>query len=237
MRVVPLSAARLDRRSGRGRSGRVLLGWLMVRMGAALPHLDAALTSYSLVASWWQARKHIANWWLWIVVDAVYIGEYLYKDLRATAVLYAGCALGARARCLRHLRDWQSSASQAGLTRYTPLCTDIVEAARRCHVAAQFSRAAVSQQRGAQIAGSNRHVRRDQQIRTAPQRMPFRQRLGIGHVECGANSAGMQRLNQRVRIHNRPARGVHQQRALPHQRKLRPIDQPASPRSKAKSEP
>ena len=53
-----------------GAVGAVLLGWLMVRLGAALPHLDAALTSYSLVASWWQARKHIANWWLWIAVDA-----------------------------------------------------------------------------------------------------------------------------------------------------------------------
>jgi nicotinamide mononucleotide transporter len=74
----------------------------MVRVGAALPHLDAALTSYSLVASWWQARKHTANWWLWIAVDVVYIGEYLYKDLRPTAALYAGlvalAALG--------LRDW-----------------------------------------------------------------------------------------------------------------------------------
>ena len=67
-----------------------LLGWLMVRIGAALPHLDATLTSYSLVASWWGARKHIANWWLWIAVDLIYVGEYLYKDLRLTALLYAG---------------------------------------------------------------------------------------------------------------------------------------------------
>jgi nicotinamide mononucleotide transporter len=71
-----------------GAVGAVLLGWLMVRVGAALPHLDAALTSYSLVASWWQARKHTANWWLWIVVNLAYIGEYLYKDLRPTAALY-----------------------------------------------------------------------------------------------------------------------------------------------------
>jgi nicotinamide mononucleotide transporter len=86
-----------------GAVGSVLLGWLMVRIGAALPHLDATLTSYSLVASWWQARKHIANWWLWIAVDLVYIGEYLYKGLRPTAALYAGlvalAALG--------LRDWR----------------------------------------------------------------------------------------------------------------------------------
>jgi nicotinamide mononucleotide transporter len=86
-----------------GAAGSVLLGWLMTKIGAALPHLDAALTSYSLVASWWQARKHIANWWLWIVVDLIYIGEYVYKGLVPTAALYAGlvalAALG--------LRDWR----------------------------------------------------------------------------------------------------------------------------------
>jgi len=73
-----------------------------VRIGAALPHLDAALTSYSLVASWWQARKHTANWHLWIVVNAIYIGEYLYKNLVATAVLYLLLALLA----VLGLRDW-----------------------------------------------------------------------------------------------------------------------------------
>jgi nicotinamide mononucleotide transporter len=92
-----------------GAVGAVLLGWLMVRIGAALPHLDAALTSYSLVASWWQARKHIANWWLWIVVDLIYIGEYAYKDLRATALLYAGLVLLA----MLGLRDWRRAEAVA----------------------------------------------------------------------------------------------------------------------------
>jgi nicotinamide mononucleotide transporter len=86
-----------------GAIGAVFLGMLMVRLGAALPHLDAALASYSLVASWWGARKYIANWWLWIVVDFIYIGEYLYKDLRATALLYAGLVVLA----LLGLRDWR----------------------------------------------------------------------------------------------------------------------------------
>jgi nicotinamide mononucleotide transporter len=103
VRVVPLGLRGWLAGLAAGAAGAVLLGWLMVRLGAALPHLDAALTSYSLVASWWGARRHIANWWLWIVVDAVYVGEYLYKDLRPTAVLYAGlvalAALG--------LRDWR----------------------------------------------------------------------------------------------------------------------------------
>jgi nicotinamide mononucleotide transporter len=88
VRIVPLSVQGWMAGLAAGAVGAVLLGWLMVRLGAALPHLDAALTSYSLVASWWQARKHTANWWLWIVVNLVYIGEYLYKDLRLTAALY-----------------------------------------------------------------------------------------------------------------------------------------------------
>jgi nicotinamide mononucleotide transporter len=89
VRVVPLGTARLIAALAVGALGSVLLGLLMGRIGAALPHLDATLTSYSLVASWWQARKHTANWWLWIAVNLVYIGEYVYKNLFATAVLYA----------------------------------------------------------------------------------------------------------------------------------------------------
>jgi len=90
-----------------GAVGAAALGWLMVRVGAALPHLDAALTSYSLVASWWGARKHIANWWLWIAVDVIYVGEYIYKDLWPTAILYAGLVLLA----VLGLRDWQRAAT------------------------------------------------------------------------------------------------------------------------------
>jgi nicotinamide mononucleotide transporter len=89
--------------------GSILLGVLAVRLHAALPHLDAALTSFSLVASWWGARKHIANWWLWIVVDLVYIGEYIYKDLWLTALLYAGLV----GLAILGLRDWRRAAAAA----------------------------------------------------------------------------------------------------------------------------
>lgn len=105
--VAPLSFPSLLAGLAAGAVGAVILGGLMVRIGAALPHLDAALASYSLVASWWQARKHTANWWLWIAVDLIYIGEYLYKDLRLTALLYAGLV----ALAVLGLRDWRRAAA------------------------------------------------------------------------------------------------------------------------------
>jgi nicotinamide mononucleotide transporter len=90
-----------------GAIGAWLLGSLMVRLGAALPHLDAALTSYSLVASWWQARKYTGNWILWIVIDGVYIGEYAYKSLWLTAVLSVILVVLA----VLGLRAWQRAAA------------------------------------------------------------------------------------------------------------------------------
>jgi nicotinamide mononucleotide transporter len=89
---------RVERLSGRGlamgvvvgAAGSFLMGYLMAHYtDAALPHIDAALTSFSLVAQWWSTRKHIANWWLWIVVDALEIGVFLYKRLYLTSVLFA----------------------------------------------------------------------------------------------------------------------------------------------------
>jgi nicotinamide mononucleotide transporter len=112
VRVVPLSVRGGIAGLIAGAVGAVMLGWLMVRLGAALPHLDAALTSYSLVASWWQARKHTANWWLWIAIDGVYIGEYAYKDLWLTAVLSVGLV----ALAVLGLRDWRR-ASQVSETK------------------------------------------------------------------------------------------------------------------------
>lgn len=57
--------------------------------GAALPWLDAALVSVSLVAQYMMTRKLLEHWWLWIAVDVVYIGMFLNRQLPLTAILYA----------------------------------------------------------------------------------------------------------------------------------------------------
>jgi nicotinamide mononucleotide transporter len=103
VRVVPLPWLPLLIAMAAGMAGSFVLGELAKRLHAALPFLDATLASFSLVGSWWQARKHIANWWLWIVVNLVYIGEYIYKDLWITAVLYAALVILA----VLGLRGWQ----------------------------------------------------------------------------------------------------------------------------------
>jgi nicotinamide mononucleotide transporter len=104
VRVVTPRMAELLRDLALGAAGSLLLGyWMAHHTDASLPWLDASLTGASLVGTWWGARKYIANWWLWIAVDAIYVGEYLFKHLILTGVLYAvfvGLAM-------LGLRDWR----------------------------------------------------------------------------------------------------------------------------------
>jgi nicotinamide mononucleotide transporter len=89
---------------GTGALIALLLGAGMARFtDAEVPWLDATLTAYSLVASYWAARKYVASWWLWIALDTVYVGLYYYKALPLTAALYAGFILLA----VYGLRAWQ----------------------------------------------------------------------------------------------------------------------------------
>jgi nicotinamide mononucleotide transporter len=90
-----------------GALGGLALGVWMKHYHASLPYLDAMLTSFSILGGWWQARKHIANWWLWIVVDIVYVGEFLRENLLLTALLYAAFV----ALAIVGLRDWRRAAA------------------------------------------------------------------------------------------------------------------------------
>lgn len=55
---------------------------------AAVPWLDAQLTAFSLVASLWAARRYIESWWMWVVLDIVYVGLFYDRGLNLTAFLY-----------------------------------------------------------------------------------------------------------------------------------------------------
>jgi nicotinamide mononucleotide transporter len=59
------------------------------RVKGAAPFLDAVTTVLSLVAQWLLNRKRIDNWYVWIVVDVVYVYLYWQRHLPLTALLYA----------------------------------------------------------------------------------------------------------------------------------------------------
>ena len=66
------------------------MGFVTSRLpGAAVPYLDAALVSTSLLAQWMLTRKLIETWILWIAADLVYVGLFLSRGLYLTAVNYA----------------------------------------------------------------------------------------------------------------------------------------------------
>src|SRR3954463_2087435 len=56
VRVVPLGTANMLLALIAGAVGAIILGIPARRLNAALPYLDAALASFSLVGSWWQAQ-------------------------------------------------------------------------------------------------------------------------------------------------------------------------------------
>ena len=73
-----------------GTLGGVLLGQTLARLtDASLPFMDSLLTSFSIAAQWMQARKLLENWLVWLGVDVLYVGMFLYKGLYLTAGLYA----------------------------------------------------------------------------------------------------------------------------------------------------
>ncbi|MBI3569040.1 MAG: nicotinamide mononucleotide transporter [Gemmatimonadetes bacterium] len=67
-----------------------LLGTVLYRStDEALPYVDSATTSTSLVAQWMMTRKVMENWMVWMAVDVVYVGMFVFKHLYLTAGLYA----------------------------------------------------------------------------------------------------------------------------------------------------
>lgn len=51
--------------------------------------LDSYTTVFSLFATWLLTRKQFANWWYWLVIDAVYVYLYASKVFVITDALYS----------------------------------------------------------------------------------------------------------------------------------------------------
>jgi nicotinamide mononucleotide transporter len=66
----------------------VILFILLNFTDSPVPFMDSLTTALSIVATWMLARKHIEQWLIWIVVDLISIGLYIYKDLWPTVILF-----------------------------------------------------------------------------------------------------------------------------------------------------
>jgi len=53
-----------------------------------VPYGDAFVTALSITATWMLARKLIEHWWIWVVVNLVSLGLFIWKELYPTSVLF-----------------------------------------------------------------------------------------------------------------------------------------------------
>lgn len=55
---------------------------------SAVPWWDAFLTAGSIVATWLLAKKVLDQWLWWVLIDALYVGVLIYKELYFMAILF-----------------------------------------------------------------------------------------------------------------------------------------------------
>lgn len=68
----------------------IFIAYVLVNFtDSEIPYWDAFTTSASFVATWMLARKMIEHWIIWIIVDSVSLGLYIYKGLYPTVILFA----------------------------------------------------------------------------------------------------------------------------------------------------
>lgn len=70
-----------------------------------VPIMDSATTALSIVATYMLARKILEHWIVWIAVDLISAGLYLYKNLLPTVILFLVYTLMA----VYGYRKWKNS--------------------------------------------------------------------------------------------------------------------------------
>ena len=76
-------------------AGTFALAWVMEMLENPMSYLDAAVAVLSAVATWWLVRSYIAQWWLWILADAMSTVLCATQEMWWMTALYAAYALSA----------------------------------------------------------------------------------------------------------------------------------------------
>jgi nicotinamide mononucleotide transporter len=89
LRITTLSASQ-KLLTGVGSIAAILvIGWLFdTYTDASIPYMDSLASGMSVVAQVLLLRKKLENWYLWIAVDVLSIGIYIYKEVYLTSILY-----------------------------------------------------------------------------------------------------------------------------------------------------
>ncbi|MFC0445609.1 nicotinamide riboside transporter PnuC [Pseudidiomarina halophila] len=84
----------------------VAIAWLLqTYTDADAVWLDTFTTVFSLFATWLLTRKQFANWWYWLVIDAIYVYLYSSKGFVVTGALYFVYLI----LVVYAMRQWQST--------------------------------------------------------------------------------------------------------------------------------
>ncbi|MFZ6692808.1 nicotinamide riboside transporter PnuC [Undibacterium sp. SXout20W] len=86
----------------------LLVWFLKTYTDTDVPYADGFLTAASLLGQFLLSRKKIENWMVWIMVDVLYVGLYVVKNLQLTALLYAVFVVLA----VMGLRSWGKTCQQ-----------------------------------------------------------------------------------------------------------------------------
>lgn len=66
------------------------IAWVLIHYtDSDVPWWDAFTTALSIIGMWMLAKKYLEQWWVWMIVDVVCVGLYIYKELYFTSGLYA----------------------------------------------------------------------------------------------------------------------------------------------------
>jgi len=67
----------------------VIISYLLVKFtDSQVPFWDGLTTALSIVATWMLAKKKIEHWLIWILVDSLSVGLFIYKELYPTTLLF-----------------------------------------------------------------------------------------------------------------------------------------------------
>jgi len=92
--ITGLSVTRMNFRTGVILAIVFVLLYLVMFFGLSrltdspVPEWDSFITSLSIVATWMLARKIYEHWYLWVVVNAVSAGLFIWRGLYPTVILY-----------------------------------------------------------------------------------------------------------------------------------------------------